>query len=120
MTRQEWWQMSIIREVSWRMPFGREVVVGVVGASPPTRLDVADVVVGQHRTQRQARRWIASVQRDFPRCVFAVSRQRRGRWCMVGLPARNIVVRGGRYDLTTAEQLGRVVYHLWWLRGSQL
>jgi hypothetical protein len=120
MTQQEWWQMSRIREASWRMPFEQEAVVGVVGTSPRAWLQVADVVVGEHRTRRQARRWIASVQRDYPRCILAVARQRRGRWCMVGFPARNIVMRGGTFDLLVAEQIGRVIYHLWLLRRSQL
>lgn len=115
----EWWQMSKIREASWRMPFLGEAVVGEEGASSQAWLHVADVVVGQHRTRRQARRWIATVQRKYPHCLFAISRQRRGRWCMVGIPARTILMRGGRFDLATVEQLGRIAYRLWSLRRAQ-
>jgi len=90
--------------------------VGVEGVSAGPWLRVADIVVGEHRTQRQARQWISSVQRQYPACVLAVARQRRGRWCLVGLPARNILVCGGRFDLADAEQIGRGIYCLWDLR----
>lgn len=90
--------------------------VGVEGVSERSWLRVADIVVGEHRTRRQARRWISSVQRRYPGCLLAVARQRRGRWCLVGLPARNILVRGGRFDLADAEQIGRMIYFLWDLR----
>jgi len=90
-----------------------EAVVGVEDTSTRAWLQSADIVVGQHRTRGQARRWISSVHRRYPECVLAVARQRRGRWCLVGIPARNIMVRGGTFDAVTAEQVGRVIYHLW-------
>lgn len=117
MTQREWRQMSKFHETRRRMPVGYEAVVGIDGATPGGWLAAADIVVGEHRTQRQARRWIASVLRRYPDCLLAVARQRSGRWCIVGLPARNILVRGGRFDLATAEQVGRVIYHLWVARS---
>lgn len=116
MTR-EWWQVSQFHEAWRRMPVGYEAVVRIDGASPDGWLAAADIVVGEHRTQRQARRWISAVLRKYPDCLLAVARQRRGRWCIVGLPARNILVRGGRFDLATAEQIGRGIYHLWVVRS---
>jgi hypothetical protein len=113
MTRQEWWQMSKFQEVRRRMTLDHVAVVGVDGASSGGLLAVADIVVGEHRTRWQARRWISSVQRRYPGCLLAVARQRRGRWCLVGLPARNIMVRGGRFDMAAAEQVGRVIYYMW-------
>jgi hypothetical protein len=92
---------------------GHDAVVGVEGASTRAWLQSADIVVGQHRTRRQARRWISSIHRRYPECVLAVARQRRGRWCLVGLPARNIMVTGGTFDAVAAEQVGRVIYQLW-------
>jgi hypothetical protein len=98
----------------------REVIVAVEGTSDPAWLRTADIVVGQHRTRREARRWLASVDTRYPGCLLGVSRQRHGRWCLVGLPARAILVRGGRFDLATAEQLGRVIYYLWAARRAGL
>lgn len=116
MTQQEWWQVSKSGATSWRMSLDEEAVVAVDGVDP---LEFADVVIGHHRTRRQARRWIASVQRDYPHCLVAVARQRAGRWCMVGFPARNILIRGGQLDLAVVEQMGRVIYRLWLLRWSR-
>jgi hypothetical protein len=95
------------------MPVNRDAVVAVDGRSSGSSLAAADIVVGEHRTRRQACRWITSVYRRYPGCLLAVARHRRGRWCLIGLPARNILVRGGRFDLAAAEQVGRVIYHLW-------
>jgi hypothetical protein len=116
MNHPEWWQLSNPVEAERRMTFDREAIVGVEGRSTRSWLQVADIVVGQHRTRRQARRWISTVQRRYPGCLLAVARQQHGRWCLVGLPARNILVRGGRFDLAAAEQIGRVIYYLWDLR----
>jgi hypothetical protein len=113
MTLQEWWQVSKFQETRRRMTVDDEALVGVEGMSSDSLLAVADIVVGEHRTRWQARRWISSVQRRYPGCLLAVARQRRGRWCLVGLPARNIMVRGGRFDMAAAEQVGRVIYYLW-------
>lgn len=113
MNHHEWWQLSKQQETGRRMTFDHEAIVGVEGVSTHSWLQVADIVVGQHRTRRQARRWISTVQRRYPDCLLAVARQRHGRWCLVGLPARNILVRGGRFDLAAAEQVGRVIYYLW-------
>ena len=118
--QQEWWQMSKFKEVPRRMTSHREAVVAVDGVSSPAWLRTADVVISEHRTRRQARRWIGDVYRRFPDCVLAVARQRRGRWCLVGLPARDILMYGGRFDLADAEQLGRMVYRLWSDRYAQL
>ncbi len=93
-----------------------EAIIGTEGTSTPGWLRSADVIVGQHRTRRQARRWISSIHHRYPHCVLAVARQRNGRWCLVALPARTIVMRGGRFDGATSEQVGRVIYHLWLLR----
>lgn len=120
MTHQEWWQLSKFEETSRRMTPHQEVIVGVEGTSTVAWLRAADIVVGQHRTRRAARKWIESVQQRYPGCLLAVARQQHGRWCLVGLPARNILVRGGRFDLVTAEQLGRVIYYLWAARRAEL
>jgi hypothetical protein len=117
MIQKERWQLPIFHESRRRMTFEyHEPVVGVEGASTRPWLHAADIVVGQLRTRRQARRWISSIHRRYPGCLLAVARQRRGRWCLVGLPARNIMVRGGTFDLAAAEQMGRVIYHLWTTR----
>jgi len=118
--QQEWWQMPKFDELARRMTPHHEAVIAVDGVSPPGWLRAADIVVGEHSTRRQARRWIAMVYRRYPHCVVAAASHRRGRWCVVGLPARNIVLRGGRFDLADAEQLGRVVYHLWLARRTRL
>jgi len=118
--QEEWWQLSKFEEVSRRMTPHHEAVVAVEGASPPTWLMVADIIIGEHRTRRQARAWIASVQRRYPGCLLAVARHRRGRWLLMGIPARNILMRGGRFDLADAEQLGRVLYRLWSARRTEL
>ncbi|MFL6118249.1 hypothetical protein [Actinophytocola sp.] len=102
------------------MTLHREAVVAVDGVSPPAGLRTADIVLGEHRTRRQACRWIAAVCRRYPDCLVAVARHRRGRWCVIGLPARNIVLRGGHFELADAEQLGRVIYRLWLERRAQL
>jgi hypothetical protein len=113
MNRQESWQLPIFDESKRRMPFDREAVVGVEGVSTLAWLQAADVVVGQHRTRRQASQWIASVHRRYPRCLLAVARQRHGRWCILGLPARNILMRGGVFNTEAAEQFGRMMYRMW-------
>lgn len=114
MVQREWWQLSKLQEPPRRMTYlEQEAIIGIEGTSTRAWLQAADIVVGEHRTRRQASRWISSTQRRYPECLFAVARQRRGRWCLVGLPARNIMVRGGRFDLAAAEQVGRVLYHLW-------
>jgi hypothetical protein len=120
MTHQEWWHLSKFEEASRRMTALQDAVVGVEGTSSPSWLRSADIVIGQHRTQRAARKWLASVDERYPGCLLAVARQRHGRWCLVGLPARTIIVRGGRYDLATAEHLGRVIYYLWAARRAGL
>jgi hypothetical protein len=90
-----------------------EVVVAIEGASERAWLQAADVIVGQHRTRWAARRWVDSVRGRYPGCVVAVTRQRRNRWCLVGLPARTFVVRGGRMDAATTVQVGRAAYRVW-------
>jgi hypothetical protein len=112
MTQQECRQMPVFSDVGRRMTV-HDAIVGVEGTSTRAWLQAADIVVGEHRTKRAARRWIASIQRRYPGCLLAVARHRRGRWCLVGLPARNLVLRGGRFDLATAEQLGRIIYQMW-------
>jgi hypothetical protein len=104
--------MPVFPDMDRRMTV-HDAIVGVEGTSSHAWLQAADIVVGEHRTRREAQRWIASIHQRYPGCVLAVARQRRGRWCLVGVPARNIVVRGGRFDLATAEQVGRIIYHLW-------
>jgi hypothetical protein len=117
MARREWWQLSKFEESWRRMTFiEQDVIVGVEGVSTGAWLRAADIVVGEHATRWQARQWISGIHQRYPGCLLAVARQRRGRWCLVGLPARTIVVRGGRFDLTAAEQVGRVIYHLWVVR----
>jgi hypothetical protein len=118
--QQEWWQLSKFEEASRRMTPHHEAVVAVEGASPPVWLSVADIIVGEHRTRRQARAWIASVQSRYPGCLLAVARQRRGRWLLMGFPARNVLMLGGRFELADAEQFGRVVYRLWSTRRAEL
>lgn len=118
--QREWWQVSKFEVAPRRMTPHHEAVVAVDPTSPRTWLMVADVIIGEHRTRRQARAWIASVQRCYPGCLLPVARHRRGRWLLMGLPARNITMRGGRFDLADAEQLGRVVYHLWSARQAEL
>ena len=109
---EEWRQMPITPDYDRRMTL-TEPVVGVEDVSTCAWLQAADIVVGQHRTRRQARRWIASIHRRYPGCLLAVACQRNGRWCLVGLPARDIMMRGGRYDMATAKQVGRIIFHLW-------
>jgi len=111
------WQLSKFQETYWRMPYDHEVVVGVEGASPRAWLDTADIVVGQHRTQCQARWWITSVHRRYPSCLLAVAWQREGRWCLLGCPAAN---NGSRFDLAAAQHIGRVVYQMLSARSRQL
>lgn len=117
--QREWRQVSKFEGAARRMTPHHEVVA-VDGVSPRTWLMVADIIIGEHRTRRQARVWIAAVQRSYPGCLLSVARHRRGRWLLMGLPARNIEMRGGRFDLVDAEQLGRVVYHLWSARQTEL
>jgi hypothetical protein len=90
-----------------------DAVVAVDGASARAWLQAADVIVGQHRTRHGARRWVASVRRRYPGCVVAVTRQRRGGWCLVGLPGRVFVVRGGGFDAAMTARIGRAAYHVW-------
>ena len=90
-----------------------DVVVAIEGASDRAWLQAADVIVGQHRTRRAARRWVGSVHRRYPGCVVAVTRQARNRWCLVGLPAHTFLVRGGRMDAAMAVQVGRAAYQVW-------
>jgi hypothetical protein len=90
-----------------------DVVVAVEEASDRAWLQAADVMIGRHRTRRAARRWVASVHRRYPGCVVAVSRHRRDRWCLVGLPARTFVVRGGRMDVTMTAHVGCAAYLIW-------
>ena len=117
MTREKWRQMPEF-PAPWRRmtTIEDEAVVGVEGSSTHAWLLASDVIVGQHRTRRQAHRWIASIHRRYPDCLLAVARHRGGRWCLLGLPARTLIVRGGRFDMTTAEQVGRVFYYLWLTR----
>lgn len=56
------------------------------------------------------------MHRHYPRCLLAVARQHNGRWCMVGLPARNVTMRGGGFDVSAAELLGQVMYQMWLAR----
>jgi hypothetical protein len=93
-----------------------DAVVATDGTSAVTWLQAADVIVGQHRTRRLGRRWIASIHRSYPGCVVAVARHRRGRWCLVGLPSRTIAIRGDRFDAAAAVRAGHVGYVLWLVR----
>ena len=93
-----------------------EAIIGTEGDATSAWLRSADVIIGRHRSRRQARRWISSIHRRYPHCVLAVARHHRGRWCLVGLPARTVVMRGGQFDAATSEQVGRIIYHLWVLR----
>jgi hypothetical protein len=91
----------------------QDPIIAVEDTSTQAWLLAADVIVGTHRTKHQARQWISSIQEKYPDCLVAVAQQQRGRWCVVGLPARNITMRGGHFDTVAAEQVGRVIYHLW-------
>jgi hypothetical protein len=117
--QQDRWHLSKFQEASGRMTFHHGAVLAVDGVSSPDRLRAADVVIGEHRTRRQARRWVATVYRRYPHCLLAVARHRRGRWCVIGLPARDIVLRGGRFELSDAEELGRLIYRLWSARWTR-
>ncbi|TDV56455.1 hypothetical protein CLV71_102522 [Actinophytocola oryzae] len=94
-----------------------DTVVAIYDVSERAWLQAADVIVGQHRTRWAARRWIDSVRQCYPGCVVAVTRQRRDRWCVVGLPARVFLVRGGYMDAAMSIQIGRAAYQVWAAQG---
>lgn len=113
MAQRDQRQLPKFRNNQRRMTdIGQDPIIGVEDTSTKAWLLAADVIVGTHRTKRQAYQWISSIQQKYPDCLVAVAQQRRGRWCVVGLPARNITMRGGHFDTVAAEQLGRVIYHL--------
>lgn len=84
---------------------------------PTEWVQAADVLAGQHRSRRRARRWAATARHRYPGCTVAVSRAASGRWIVLALPGTTVTVhtdsRG--VGLSTSE-LGRIAYRVWLLR----
>lgn len=80
-------------------------------------LQAADILLARHRTRRLARRWIRVARRCYPGCAVFVSRQRGGRWCLVGLPdgVSVLLARGRRWTPADAARIGRISYESWLL-----
>jgi len=93
------------------------IVVAVEDVSDHVWLQAADVIVGRHRTRRAGRRWISTIRRRYPGCVVAVTRGRRGRWCLVGWPGHTAVMRGEHMDVAMTVEIGCVAYYVWTTRG---
>lgn len=94
------------------------VIVAIEDVSDRGWLQAADVIVGCHRTRWAGRRWIAMIHERYPGCVVAVTRQRRGRWCLIGLHGCTFVVRGEPVDAALAVEVGRAAYRVWITRGA--
>ncbi|MGB3438296.1 MAG: hypothetical protein WBA97_06040 [Actinophytocola sp.] len=90
-----------------------DVVVVDVRTGDRARLQAADVIIGQRRSRRGARRWVESIRRQFPGCVVAVSWSRRGRWMVLGWPGPAIHLPVGSSGEAHAAEVGRLVYQLW-------
>lgn len=69
------------------------VVVAVDGAGREW-LQAADVILGTHRSRRRAARWLRRTRARYPGCVVTVAGHTGGRWCLVGLPDRTVIVCG--------------------------
>ncbi|MCT2586930.1 hypothetical protein [Actinophytocola gossypii] len=93
----------------------RAAVVAVVDVDGREWAQAADILIARHRTGWFARRWLSVARRRYPGCVVVVSRQRAGRWCLVGLPdgVRVRLVRGRPWSAEDAVRLGRSVYGAW-------
>lgn len=84
-------------------------------------LQAADILLARHRTLWLARHWLRLTRRRYPGVTVVVSSQRRGRWCLVGLPhgvCALIVSRRG-WVPADAERIGRISYETWLLRRIQ-
>ena len=98
----------------------RDVIGGdAVVATPSTDgrewVQAADILLAGHRTLGRARRWLDSARHRHPGAVVVVSRQRGGRWCLVGLPrdVSVLVVGRRRWSAADAERIARVSYGAW-------
>ena len=96
-------------------------VVADVATGSREWLQAADILLARHRTLRLARRWLWLARLRYPGCAVVVSRQRGGRWCLVGLPngvsAR--FVHSRRWTPEDADRIGRICYETWLSVGSQ-
>ena len=88
-------------------------VVVVDGLSPREWMQAADVVVGQHRSRRRARRWANAIRHTYPGCTLAISRHRSGRWWLVAAPQGRVVFATVDGHLPPAEALGHLGFDMW-------
>lgn len=92
-------------------------VVAVDGRSSREWMQAADIVVGQHRSRRSARRWASEIRYRYPGCTLAVSCHRSGRWWLVGDPEERITVATVHSShvsrVPSVEELGLVAFQTW-------
>lgn len=98
-----------------RHVLGGDAVVASAAVDDREWLQAADIVLARHRTLRCARRWLGSARRHYPGATVVMSRHRRGRWCLVGLPHGISVLFAGprRWRPAEAERIGRISYQTW-------
>jgi predicted dithiol-disulfide oxidoreductase (DUF899 family) len=96
---------------------GADAVVASTAFDSQEWLQAADILLARHRTLWLARQWLAITRRRYPGCTVAVSQQRGGRWCLVGLPHGVSVLFVGRrrWIPADAERIGRISYEAWLL-----
>ncbi len=101
-----------------RQVIGRDAVVASTVRDSREWLQAADILHTRHRLLWLARRWLGVARRRYPGAAVVVSRQRGGRWCLVGLPhGVSVLFAAGRrrWTPTDAERIGRISYETWLL-----
>jgi hypothetical protein len=76
-------------------------------------LQAADIIVANHRWRGQASRWSRRTRDQYPGCVIAVAAHTGGRWCLIRLPDRVVLIRGRRLPVAAVAHAAYAV----WLGG---
>jgi hypothetical protein len=76
-------------------------------------LQAADIIVATHRWRGRASRWSRRTRDQYPGCVMAVATHPGGRWCLIRLPDRVVLVRGRGLPVAAVAQAAYAV----WLGG---
>jgi hypothetical protein len=97
------------------MPFTAstdQVVIVVVEDANREWLQAADIILSSHRWRWRASRWLRRTYDLYPGCLVAVAGHTGGRWCLIRLPDRTVLVRGRNLAHAVAV-IGGAAYTQW-------
>jgi hypothetical protein len=92
---------------------GEDVVVAIDGWSAKSRMQSADVILGDARTPADGQRWIVRTSATYPGYLVAGARHERGQWCLLAVRGLGtVLIRTDQepLDSDVASLLARTCY----------